>query len=254
MTHDVAGPSVASSGSVANSQSSRSKIRTVAALYVQPNGCYANVPSVDVWDEARDARNYPGPHPVVAHPPCSRWSRLAKFCEVRHGLKVGDDGGCFESALLSVREWGGVIEHPAFTRAWAHHGLPRPDTKAEHWTPGLCGGFSCYIEQGRYGHPVKKATWLYVYGVPFDALPNLRWGYTPDSRGTIATNQDWRGGMDKWRNSTGYRIANATPAAFRDQLLEIARKSVSARRSPSASFEDPDESGSAVRRPGKRWV
>lgn len=196
----------------------------IAALYVQPKGCYANELGVDPWDEVRDARTYAGPHPVVAHPPCARWSRLARFCEVRHGLKVGDDGGCFEAALLAVRTYGGVIEHPAFSKAWARFELPRPDTKSEQWTHGKCGGFTCYVEQGRYGHVVKKATWLYVFRVPLIDLPELRWGHTPDSRGTISPNQDWRGGMDKWRNTTGHKAANATPEAFRDLLLSIARQ------------------------------
>ena len=57
---------------------------TVAALYVDPRGCYAGLPDVDVWDEQRDARTYAGPHPVVAHPPCSRWCRLAGLVEARH--------------------------------------------------------------------------------------------------------------------------------------------------------------------------
>lgn len=194
----------------------------VAALFVQPRGCYSELPEVDPWPESRDARLYAGPLPVVAHPPCSRWSRLARFCEVRHGLKVGADNGCFEAALKAVRTYGGVIEHPAFSKAWAHFGLPRPDTKRQGWTAGECGGYSCYIEQGRYGHPVKKATWLYVFGVPEEKLPELRWGHTPDSRGTISRNQGCHGGMDKWRNATGHRIANATPAEFRDVLLSIA--------------------------------
>ena len=43
----------------------------VAALYVQRGGAYFGLPDVDPWDEERDARLYPGPHPVVAHPPCS---------------------------------------------------------------------------------------------------------------------------------------------------------------------------------------
>lgn len=195
----------------------------VAALFVQADGCYAGVPGVDLWPEERDARRYAGPWPVVAHPPCSRWSRLAGFCEVRHGLKVGADDGCFEAAVNAVRTYGGVIEHPAFTKAWGAYALPRPRTKHKGWQPGLCGGYSCYVEQGRYGHPVKKATWLYVFGVDRAELPELRWGYTPDGQGELAKNQDWRGGMDAWRDATGHRIANATPIEFRDELLRLAR-------------------------------
>ena len=37
----------------------------IAALYVQPDGCYADVPDVELWDEARDARTYDGPWSVV---------------------------------------------------------------------------------------------------------------------------------------------------------------------------------------------
>ena len=47
----------------------------IAALYVETNGVYYGLPDVDPWDEARDARLYNGPHPVVAHPPCQRWGR-----------------------------------------------------------------------------------------------------------------------------------------------------------------------------------
>ena len=192
----------------------------IAALFVMPNGAYFGLPNVDPWDEKRDARKYDGPYPVVAHPPCARWSRLAKFCEARHGLKVGEDGGCFAAALAAVRKFGGVIEHPAFSKAWAAHGLPRPPTKHKGWTVGLDGGASCYVEQGRYGHVMKKATWLYAFRTE---LPELKWGYTPDSEGKLATKQDWRGGMDKWRNATGYKIANATPQEFKEVLMAIAR-------------------------------
>ena len=198
-------------------------IGKVAALFVQPDGCYSDLPMVDAWDESRDARKYQGPHPVVAHPPCARWSRLAGFCEARHGLKVGDDGGCFAAALKAVRKWGGVLEHPAFTKAWAAHGIGRPRTKHHGWQRDLFGGWSCYVEQGRYGHPVKKATWLYAYGMSRKPI-ELKWGYTPDANGKLSINQDERGGMDKWRNATGHKVANATPIEFRDTLLAIARQ------------------------------
>ncbi len=204
----------------------------IAALYVDPAGSYAGLPDVDCWDEARDARLYAGPHPCVAHPPCARWSRLAGFTEARFGLKRGDDGGCFAAALASVRQWGGVLEHPAYTAAWARYGLPRP-THHTGWTRSLLDdGASCYIEQGRYGLPVKKATWLYAVGVE---LPELRWGFTPDGDG------DGAGGMDDWRDrwERGGRLGDdtfwsrernsgrrsSTPPEFRDQLLAMARSS-----------------------------
>jgi hypothetical protein len=197
---------------------SASSRRTVAALFVEHDGVYSGLPGVEVWGEGRDARLYPGPHPVVAHPPCARWSRLAGFTEARFGYKRGDDGGCFEAALRAVRTFGGVLEHPAFSKAWPAYGLPKPLWR-EGWTPGLDGGASCYIEQGRYGLPVKKATWLYAYGVE---LPELRWGYTPDGEGGDPNGP--HGGLDNWRNQFKGRAekTTTTPPEFRDALLLMA--------------------------------
>ena len=91
----------------------------VAALYIDPTGCYAGLPDVDCWPASRDARLYGGPHPVVAHPPCARWSVLAGLCEAVHGIPRREDGGCFAAALASVRNYGGVLEHPEGLRSVA---------------------------------------------------------------------------------------------------------------------------------------
>lgn len=195
----------------------------IAALYVDPRGVYANLPGVDCWDETRDARLYDGPYPVVAHPPCARWSRTAALTEAWFGYKRGDDGGCFEAALRAVRRFGGVLEHPAYSAAWARFDLPRP-TYYEGWTSSLLDdGASCYVEQARYGLASKKPTWLYAYGVD---LPDLRWGMIPDSEGT-SPRDPGGGGMHAFRDrhSKGY-AASRTPEAFRDVLLHMARSAL----------------------------
>jgi hypothetical protein len=192
----------------------------IAALYVQRGGVYWDLPGVDAWDEDRDARLYAGPHPVVAHPPCSRWCRLAGLVEARWGHKKGEDGGMFAAALASVRRWGGVLEHPAWSDAWATFGLPMP-LPSGGWQRGFCGGWSCHVEQGRYGHPAKKATWLYAHGVT--DLPSLRWGAVPDrdSSALVSWCANYTKAFDK-RPRVGKAAAATTPLAFRDLLIAIA--------------------------------
>ena len=192
----------------------------IAALFVQTNGAYFGLPDVDPWDEKRDARLYPGPHAVVAHPPCSRWCRLAGLVEARWGHKRGDDGGCFASALTSVRKWGGVLEHPAYSDAFPHFDLPLP-SRGGGWQRGTCGGWSAHVEQGRYGHPAKKATWLYAVGVE---LASLRWSARKPQRSEALVS--WCGNhTDKFdtRPRVGKAVASKTPDAFREVLLAMAR-------------------------------
>ncbi len=196
---------------------------TVAALYVETNGVYYGLPDVDPWDEARDARRYAGPWPVVAHPPCQRWCRFAKGIEKVHGYKVGDDDGCFEAALAAVRRFGGVLEHPAGSLAWDWFDLPKPQSSLG-WTGDLLtdwDGVSCYVEQGRYGHPMRKATWLYASGV---GLPTLRWGRENDN---VLQMFKWghranKTERDRNRPRVDSQHSLTTPA-FRDVLLDMAR-------------------------------
>jgi hypothetical protein len=194
---------------------------TVAALYVSKRGPYWGRPDVDAWDESRDARLYAGPWPVVCHSPCTRWCRLAGLVEARWGHKRGNDGGCFAAALAAVRKFGGILEHPAFSDAWAAFDLVAPPTGGG-WVRGICGGWSCYVEQGRYGHPVKKATWLYAFGV--SELPSLEWGHIPD--GESAALVSWCGNHIKSgerRPRLSKREASATPSVLAELLLSIAR-------------------------------
>lgn len=204
----------------------------IAALYVERGGCYYGLPEVDPWDEARDARLYPGPYPVVAHPPCQRWGRFWHGSTRKpHQFKLGDDGGCFAAALDSVRKWGGVLEHPADSQAWPYFLLRRP-ARDGGWIPAdMCGGWTCCVEQGRYGHLSNKRTWLYAY-LPSVDLPELKWGQGEQRLHPIALA---RHGYAKARRigmmamvggKFKTEIRNATPIPFRDMLLSIARSIV----------------------------
>jgi hypothetical protein len=194
----------------------------IAALYVKTGGPYFNIEGVDPWDATRDARLYAGPFPVVAHPPCSRWCRLAGLVEARWGHKRGEDDGCFKAALEAVRTYGGVLEHPAYSDAWAAFDLPIP-SRSGGWQKGFCGGWSCYVEQGRYGHPAKKGTWLYAYGAE---LSDMRWGYGFKSD-VLVSYADMERYPDRPRISKDK--ASATPIEFREALISLAQ-SVDLRR------------------------
>lgn len=190
----------------------------IAALYVETGGCYFGLPNVDPWDEARDARRYEGPHPVVAHPPCQRWGALAAVNYTRWGgehNRPGNDGGCFAAALASVRRFGGVLEHPAKSRAFTAHGLSRP--KGIGWQKCDDGGWVCEVWQSAYGHRAAKATWLYAYGV----IPKeLNWGRRP---GTHQVGFHDQRGKDRNKPTLGRKEAAATPKAFREALISIAQ-------------------------------
>ena len=206
---------------------------TVAALFVDPRGVYANLPGVDVWGVERDARLYQGPHPVVAHPPCERWGRYWNGGpSARVPRLKGDDGGCFESALASVRQWGGVLEHPEASAAWTHFGLTTPPRGGGWIMADFAGGWTCCVEQGAYGHRARKATWLYAVGVD---LPRLRWGRAPGDfvrldEGFHSIEERRRAVKTGACQRLSKRQRAATPTEFRDLLLSMARSVPTARR------------------------
>jgi hypothetical protein len=141
-------------------------------------GCYFGLADVEPWDEQRDARRYGGPYPVVSHSPCPRWGRYWRGSPyaVARGLndfKKGDDGGCFQHSLESLRKFGGVLEHPADSAAWDHFGLNKPPRSGGWVMADWFGGWTCYVEQGFYGHFSRKPTWLLAYHCD---LPSLKWG------------------------------------------------------------------------------
>lgn len=201
----------------------------VAALFVDAKGVYPELLGADrCWDEARDARTYAGPDPIVAHPPCHLWTNVAAVNWKRYGRQRpawypgGTDEGCFASALASVRKYGGVLEHPADSHAWRIHDLeiPRqfrtcagfdvnwtnkwPSPELEEWV--------CEVWQSAYGHKARKRTWLVYCGKrpPFE----LDWTRQP------GTHQC--GWFDRNKPTVSKREASATPRAFAETLIRLA--------------------------------
>lgn len=202
----------------------------IAALFVQRGGVYSGLGHVDPWPIERDARLYAGPWPVVAHPPCERWGRYWHGSPARpHQFKLGADQGCFAAALAAVRNFGGVLEHPAHSHAWAYFGLSAPPARGGWVVADRYGGWTCQVEQGHYGHFGRKPTWLYAVGAE---LPDLIWGPAPQRLHPRAVELHGRekarrigvmamvGGRDKTK------IRAATPPEFRDLLISTASTAV----------------------------
>lgn len=192
---------------------------SIAALYVETDGAYFGLNGVDPWDETRDARQYAGPYPVVAHPPCQRWGSMAFVNHARYGGEHNmprNDGGCFAAALHAVRLWGGVLEHPAKSRAWDWFGITKPTGLG--WSKcASTGGWVCEVWQSAYGHRANKATWLLVCG---PRPPELDWSRPV---GTHQVGFHDQRGKERNKPTLPSSEANATPPAFRDLLISIAR-------------------------------
>lgn len=175
----------------------------VSVLYVDPRGPYPKLVA-DWWDEARDAKLYAGPNPVVAHPPCGPWGSMAS-------LSHHQDPECARVAVRQVRRWGGVLEHPVGSRLWIELALPEP------W--GLSdshGGRTIRVDQVSWGHACQKPTWLYMVGI--DSL-EVRTGGKPTHQ--IRARHNGAAATEPYKMASK-EIRRRTPLAFAEWLIELA--------------------------------
>lgn len=186
-----------------------------AALYVDTTRTpYRGIPDVDCWGVERDAITYAGPWPVVAHPPCGPWSRLRHMC----GPEMLAQEGLGPIAVEQVRRWGGVLEHPAFSRLWTHCGLPTPGM-----FPDSHGGYTIHVEQWLWGHRAVKPTWLYIVGCDVPPMPPTPDTPRPPSGGRAATQRDrsTRSMLERLPRSQ----RPVTPPAFAEWLVQMVTAS-----------------------------
>ena len=132
-----------------------------------------------------------------------------------------------------ARSFGGILEHPAFSYAWPAFDLPRPKRGA--WTRGLFDpGWVTEVSQCVYGHRARKLTWLYYVGA--SPPPALDWG-VPEAVAMVGGLRHPHGTRPKITAQVSFcgnhgnsplprlskREAKASPVAFRDLLISIAR-------------------------------
>lgn len=210
-------------------------MRPIAALYVDAlSGPYPRLDGVECWsgvpsqlslmagESERDAMAYAGPDPVVAHPPCGHWGRWRRRCKQPRSWAIAG-----LVAFWQVRNFGGVLEHPAYSTLWDVVSAARPGEVDEF------GGWTLQVNQTRWGHPCKKPTWLYVVGVSPEEMPAL-----PEEQ--AATHCMVR----LLRNSNELpelpkRKRHLTPFPFAEWLVDVARRS--GRPLPSIEALSPAE-------------
>lgn len=188
-------------------------IQDVAVLCVAKGSAYHGREGVDVFDRDRDAWNFDGSKPIVAHPPCRTWSPT-----YRHFAKPEPR----ERDLgLQCVKWlidcGGVIEQPAKSLLFEAAGLPVPRLTAVRHDLKT-DVISIEVWQKWWGFKTKKRTWLAIAGLTPGELPPIPF--------RLSSYAD-----DSWhyeRLSKRQRAETVEPFAL--WLLEVARRTQARRR------------------------
>lgn len=136
-------------------------MKNVAVLFARKDSIYKQFNNCDVYDIYRDARNFQGGIPIIAHPPCRAWGQLSHLAKPTPGEKE-----LAAWAVWKIRENGGILEHPLYSKLWKFLNLPK-GAQIDSF-----GGFSVYIDQFWFGHKASKPTLLYICGIPPCELPN----------------------------------------------------------------------------------
>ncbi len=197
----------------------RVAVPQVAVLFARADSVYKSIRCADVYDEARDARKYPGGLPVVAHPPCRAWGCLRAFAKPKpHEKELA------RFAVRQIRRYGGVLEHPEKSTLWPDQGLPKPGLHNDDY-----GGWTLQVDQFHFGHKAQKRSWFYIVGCSYSRLPPIpfREGKATHfvtqppvtkmrGRRRVKGDPDWKPELLKWEREV-------TPTALALWLVETAK-------------------------------
>lgn len=192
--------------------------KQVAVLFARKDSVYKTLDGVDVWDAQRDALNWPGGAPVVAHPPCRAWGQLSHMAKPKANEK--------ELAIWAVdmvRQYGGVLEHPKQSKLWPSNRLPLPNEVDEF------GGWTLPIFQCNFGHTAEKPTFLYICGIKPEDMPMMpiipgKEACIIGSHGKRADGSRMQPGDYGFRKSVYRPDREHTPLRLAEWLIEVARR------------------------------
>lgn len=117
----------------------------IAVLCAHKHSNYFKMPDIEVYDEIRDCRTFPGGMPVICHPPCAQWSRMKAFSN-----NNPDQKGLAQFCLDHITNEGGIFEHPAGSDVFKELEFPKE-------------GKIYSVDQSWWGFPARKRTYLYFY-------------------------------------------------------------------------------------------
>ena len=187
----------------------------IAVLFARKDSIYKTMTECDVWDEDRNALNFNGKEPIIAHPPCRLWGVLAHLSTVpEKDREIEKNYARF--CIKKIRRNGGVLEHPYASKLWQDMNLPDVD-----YVDGF-GGYTLDVCQYWWGHRLMKRTKLYIVGA--DNYPDIpiKGGKPP-----VVPNS----GKGRWQlaKELGYdpgprlttKEREATPHAFAEWLCKL---------------------------------
>ncbi len=186
---------------------------TVAVLFARADSIYKTMPGCDVWDIDRDALKWPGGAPVIAHPPCRAWGRLAHMAK-----PLPHEKDLARWAVVQVQTYGGVLEHPAGSALWSDMGLPEPGAHDTH------GGWTLVIAQNWWGHRAQKMTRLYIVGCEPCALPAVPIKLGRATHVIASPTARQRRGHPDFRPEVTKAEREHTPPQLAEWLCEVARR------------------------------
>jgi len=185
----------------------------VPVLFARRDSVYKKL-GCDVWDIDRDARNWPGGHAGIFHPPCRAWATLAQFAKPRPDEKL-----LAIWSIDQIRKWGGVLEHPVNSRLWPDW-LPLPGTIDEY------GGFSICVNQSWWGHKAEKKTLLYICGTTEQNMPEIPLSFDRIDYCVRYSKYQWKLRKERGIKSVQEitkREREQTPVEFAKWLIEVAK-------------------------------